>query len=621
MLMSNRKLFRIAALLGITCLHISLLAWRSSLYPQSWQPGYTDSEGRFLHDFSYAGYHAGEKPIPHRTDHLKNVTTAPYEADNSGSSDATGAIQQAIADVESDGGGVVYLPAGTYRISPQDGKNYCLRITGSNVVLRGAGTDQTFMYTAETSFRKKAAILVSPEASASWRGNEQDKIAITEDLLSPVKVIPVSSVAGYSVGNWIVLRTNCTSDFIAEHGMTNKWNSSLGGICFYRYITGINAAQSTLSIDAPTRYYLKKRDNARIYKVNEHIREIGLEHFSLGMKEHSGSGWGDNDYNTNGKGAYDVHGSHAVKLAYVVNSWVKNVATYKPAANSKQVHTLSNCLQMLYCRFVTVDSCDFGYSQYEGGGGNGYMYIFQGEECLVKNSRAVHSRHNYDFKSMQTSGNVIYNCIAEDSRLATDFHMHLSPANLMDNMQVDRDYLEAKYRPYGTTLHGHPTTQSVFWNTNGIAYHGNKNYIVQSAQFGWGYVIGTQGAANNISTPGGNGSEPIDFVEGEGDGQTLEPQSLYLDQLQCRLAASAVKSKQLRPGHGLHIGHNSVGISTLTNLVGTGHAIKLYSFDGRHILTLPANGRYAHVAAAAALGLYVIQVDRARQFTRPLVLQ
>ena len=38
--------------------------WRSSLYPSNWTPGYTNSSGQFLQDFSYAGYEKGEKEVP-----------------------------------------------------------------------------------------------------------------------------------------------------------------------------------------------------------------------------------------------------------------------------------------------------------------------------------------------------------------------------------------------------------------------------------------------------------------------------------------------------------------------------------------------------------------------------
>ena len=46
------------------------------------------------------------------------VIDAAYGADNSGTNDATKAIQKAIDAACSAGGGVVYLPAGTYKVNP-----------------------------------------------------------------------------------------------------------------------------------------------------------------------------------------------------------------------------------------------------------------------------------------------------------------------------------------------------------------------------------------------------------------------------------------------------------------------------------------------------------------------
>ncbi|GJM81982.1 hypothetical protein HMSSN139_44780 [Paenibacillus sp. HMSSN-139] len=87
---------------------------RSLLYPKDWYPGYRTAEGQFLHDFSYAGYRRGEVPIPSVNKHRGiNVTNSPYRADPTGRTDATQAIQQAIDDAATRGGGVVYLPKGT----------------------------------------------------------------------------------------------------------------------------------------------------------------------------------------------------------------------------------------------------------------------------------------------------------------------------------------------------------------------------------------------------------------------------------------------------------------------------------------------------------------------------
>jgi hypothetical protein len=87
--------------------------WRSALYPEDWTPGYKDAQGRFLHDFSYAGYRRGEAPIPDPPPgaaYTVNVVTQ-FGADNTGVGDSTLAIQRAIDDVGAAGEGIVYLPA------------------------------------------------------------------------------------------------------------------------------------------------------------------------------------------------------------------------------------------------------------------------------------------------------------------------------------------------------------------------------------------------------------------------------------------------------------------------------------------------------------------------------
>lgn len=47
-----------------------------------------------------------------------DATKAPYHADNTGKTDATQAIQQAINRCQTNyGGGIVFLPKGTYKVS------------------------------------------------------------------------------------------------------------------------------------------------------------------------------------------------------------------------------------------------------------------------------------------------------------------------------------------------------------------------------------------------------------------------------------------------------------------------------------------------------------------------
>jgi hypothetical protein len=85
---------------------------------------------------SFAGYRLGERP-PKRPARTSVLT---YGGKPDGSANAAPAINQAIVDVGSAGGGVVLVPAGTYRIDD------VIEVGYDNVVLRGAGSGRTTLF-------------------------------------------------------------------------------------------------------------------------------------------------------------------------------------------------------------------------------------------------------------------------------------------------------------------------------------------------------------------------------------------------------------------------------------------------------------------------------------------
>lgn len=561
---------------------VSAQTWRSSLYPENWKPGYSDKEGRFLHDFSYAGYRYGEQ-IPDVNQNIVDVTVSPYFADNTGNKDATSSIQKAIDDVGKKGGGVVYLPAGEYALSIDSTKNYALILHRDNVVLRGAGADKTFLKNTTSSFRGKQVIYVIGFKS-SWRSKTESMTGITKDIQTNAFEIPVADVSSFKTGDLIIVGTNLTKDFIDSHGMTGYWTNQITGQRYCRYITGIDKERKVLQVDIPLRYRVLMSDSAFVYKAGPHVKEVGLEGFSIGnLKNNRTEGWNTNvmaggaddlAFMRKETGAYQVHGTHFLVFRNAINCWARNVSSYKPKENDQDVHFLSNALLLIESRNVTVDHCIFSNPQYKGGGGNGYMFTIASSDCLITNSKAKGARHNFSFKSMYTHGNVIYNCTGSDPRYSTDFHMHMSMANLLDNFISDGDYIEAKFRSGGGIsgfMHGQVTTESVFWNTKGVKSHQDKDFLIDTRQWGWGYVIGTSGVMDKVVTTPVSETEkqwgtnlisdipelkerhsaspltqsnsvyyntaPEDFVEGVGKGETLVPQSLYMDQLAKRKAS------------------------------------------------------------------------------------
>lgn len=523
--------------------------WRSALYPSNWQPGDRDSQNRFLHDFSYAGYHAGARSLPEApSTRIFDVTATPYFADSSGRTDATIAIQRAIDDAEATtGGGIVYLPEGTYCIKPQNSNDYALRVERSNIVLRGAGRGSTRLFLNETFMRGKDMIRFAP-ASTSWTSPiTNSTVNLTADLDYPTTVLPLASVNNLNVGDWIIVRGDITPAFIAEHDQTNIWTTSMIPQTYYRRITSVDATNKTVTIDAPTRYYLKLRDNARIYKIAAHIEEVGIENLSVAMRENPKTGLAEDDYNVQGTAAYDVHQSNAVAFTHVVNGWVRNVETYRPPTNANGWHILSCGVYLRQSRFITVTDSHFSTPQYTGGGGNGYMFSILANDTLVTRSTGENSRHNFIFQTLLASGAVIHRStsIGDARSKPAEFHRQLSVACLVDSMTLVRSVLEAKRRDTSgsSPKHGHSATQSVFWNTTGQEAQPNYNYAILSSQYGHGYAIGTRGAMPVIRLTGGSsGTEPPDYTEGEGQGATLEPQSLYEDQLARRLNLQAMRA-------------------------------------------------------------------------------
>lgn len=561
---------------------------RSRLYPADWYPGFKDSKGRFLHDFSYAGYHLGEDSLP-VTDAAAgiDVTKAPYLADSTGASDATAAIQGAINAAAAQGGGVVYLPEGTYQVNPQAGKDASLTIAGSRVVLKGAGMNKTFIYNASENMKQKDIIRVG---DGDWKKtNVATKLSKT--VAEPSVLIPVEDTSGFAVGDYVLITFDTTLDFLNELGMQNKWASRLGKVeqLFYRQIVGLDGLNRTMTLDIPTRYALKQRDNIIITKTEAPISEVGIEDFSIANVQNAKSGLGEDDYKVVGTAGYEADNAKVINMIAVANSWVRNLNTYKPAGNATY-HILSKGIILDRTKNVTVDNVTMQYPQYRGANGNGYLYQFIGNDNLIANSKAIAARHSFTYANFSGNGNVLHNVYSENSSLMTDFHMYLSMANLIDNMTLNGDGISAITRDYGssaTNRHGVVTTESVFWNTTGQAAHSSKNgIIIESEQFGNGYIVGTKGAVTGVnvnivgSIPDTN-TKPFDMAEGVGEGGRLVPQSLYADQFDRRSSG-----KEL----------------TLQSLLVNGEAISGMQFlKTKYAVTLPYGTTQVPVIAAKAL--------------------
>ena len=501
-----------------TVLETPSSGWYSTVYPETWTPEFTAVEGRFLHDFSYAGYHNGEEEIP-SVENPSVFSVIDYGADSTGQEDATLAFQSAIEAAEN--GGVIWVPAGTYRI---DG---LLRIEQSNVVLAGEGPEKSRLW-----FTKNTAM--TDQSSILFKGTvvQGTEVHLGEDGIQRSKTVTLEDSASLDVGQEVALGWVITDAFVAEHGMSDYWSVFNGQWVpfFRRQITTIEGNQ--ISLDVPSRYSSKLRDLASLRIESGYISECGIQDIAV-----------SNTIERSDALLFDR--AHAIQFEGVKDCWMKNVHSFAPDGYTE--HLQSGGVKILSSKRVTVTDSQMEYSQNRGAGGNGYLFeISQSSEILIQDSIGVAGRHNFIQNwGFGTSGCVFLRTDSRDGVAHIDdsgdfgsvgfseFHHSLAMANLIDSSTAD-DGWKAVNRLFYSSGSGHSATENVFWNIKGQG-------DLYSYQYGHGYVIGSTdiGVHTEVTNVYENfGTAPEDFSEGIGEGASLIPQSLYEDQLSRRLTDS-----------------------------------------------------------------------------------
>ncbi|MFH1496518.1 MAG: glycosyl hydrolase family 28-related protein [Verrucomicrobiota bacterium] len=533
--MPLRPLTLLALAIAPICIHASdTSAWRSELFPEEWRPENVETDGRFLHDFSYAGYRRGEAEPP-RVDGPVHDAVRDCGADNTGKTDATGAIQAAIDAAQSAGGGVVFIPEGDY---------LCLggiRIVQKGVVLRGAGPGKTRLFFHDESSPKGINILINGESSSDLGTMlVRDVDRFSRDLF-------VKDAGGWSVGDDIDVGWVISDAFIEEHGMTGVWKPHNGKwLSFFRVnIVAIDTGvtPNRITVDVPLRYPAKLRDAASIKRRTRYLEECGVEDLSIANALP--------DALVNQK-PQSVR-REAIRLNYAKNCWIRNVTTFAPSNDrvTSTHHLYDRGMVIQNSKRITVTDCVLQNAQRRDGGGHGYLYEILGcNDVLFRDCAGIGGRHNFTVGWLFGSvGNVFLRCHSANGSLSdwknalgpSDFHHSLAIAALIDSCVID-DGWEAMNRGSMSGGAGHTATESVFWNCRG-------NGVIRSAQYGWGYLIGNAASLRimaevDLAKPDLNwletqfkGTLPIDFVEGTGRGDTLVPQSLYEEQRRLRLRA------------------------------------------------------------------------------------
>jgi hypothetical protein len=492
--------------------------WRSVLYPTDWQPTDTDDEGRFLHDFSYAG------AVAINRDNALIVNLSDVGGDASGGLDNSAAWQAALAAGDGAAQLDIVLDAGLYRF------DQLLRIERSGVLVRGQGATTQLWFAAPITtdnHHLRVGSLVTTGATAM----------LTADAEVRTTTIEVDDATAMQVGDDVVVGHNISAAFVESYGMTGVWgpfNDSWQAIA-RRTIVAVTA--TTITLDVPLRSAVSVRDGASVRVEQGLLHDVHLRDLAI-------SNATDDDI------ARASDRVHAVAMEGVRDATITNVTSFAPAGASGDLQ--SGGILVNNSKRVTIANTTLRNAQNRLVGGNGYLFdLISSNEVLIVDSVGENGRHNFiQSWGFGTSGCVFRRITSRGSTAvsvvfgfdvplpaSSEFHHSLATANLIENSIIDDGFIGAN-RGDESSGAGHSATQNVFWNVQG-------NGTVRSLQHGWGYVIGTAPTlttTTNIDfvSPGttGSGTTPADHVEGAGQAASLDPAELSTDQLRRRSGAT-----------------------------------------------------------------------------------
>ena len=535
-----------------------------------------DSLGNRLPDFSYVGYHSGDKSIP------KVPVMITLEAKQD---DNTVHIQKALdelGEIFPDKNGIrgaLLLKKGVYRVSGE------LTISHSGIVLRGEGngTDGTIIIaTGYDDFKYKRTLIsigaksniLEPHTSHKFPDTnritliESSKQAIVDDFV-PIggNSFEVVSTLDYKLGDKIVVYRPSTQEWISSIGC-DKLEARWAGIRDIRWIKDGDAPgfyYQRLGYDNQYRILKKEDESWEDFEKRIPLSEDNKKFdFTLQWKA------GDYDFyferritKIKGNRIYiDIPIVHTMEAAYgggeiyhyktpsrITEVGIENLRLISefatptsghPYGNPEQTGTaeihawngihIKNNTDNTWVRNITgnyfgwslisasgkratiQDCVNLGHAS-EISGGRRYPFMVDGQLNLVQRCIAFEGRHEFVTQKKTAGPNVFVDCIGFNSKQHSGPHHRYSVGTLYDNVKSEKP-MESRFRGNSGTGHGWAGTQTCFYNC--VA----PEFLVEEPPGGISWVIGSS-------------------REDEKD-MRVEPSSLYYQQVIDRLGKAGL---------------------------------------------------------------------------------
>jgi len=411
---SNSSIKFILAVLLILTLHLFSQEY-SKLWGKEGEKWFPRSR---LPDFSYAGYHSGEKSIP-ELKVMSNVKN--FGAVGDGVHDDTEAFLKAIFQTQ---GGAIFIPPGRYKITD------IIEIKKSNVVLRGAGPEKTILffpkYLNDIRPNWGATTEGRPTSNYSWsggflwiKGNYGSKILanVIEKAERGDRSLRVSSIKSLRIGQRVeIYQKDNPDNLLAYHLYSNDPGNVaklLGRTHASLVFTIQKIQEDRIYFDRPLRFDVRLNWHPVIRSFNPKVVEVGIENLTFEFPV------------TNYQGHFTELGFNAIALSDVVNCWVKNVRI----KNSDSGIFASG-------KFCTIQGVVFESERKpdKNRHSTGHHGIYISDDDNLFTDFDFRTRFIHDITVSKCSGNVISNGRGID--LCFDHHKRAPYENLFTNIDV-----------------------------------------------------------------------------------------------------------------------------------------------------------------------------------------
>lgn len=297
---------------------------QSTVPSQLFQVYQKDKEQSILPDFSYAGYHNGEKTIP-VVDGYKIFNVVDFGAKPDDQLSDRDAIQKAITAANDNGSGIVFFPKGRFLVNEDHNADKGIFSKGSKIIFRGSGSGpggtELFMKQALLPANPKQMWTGPPMFTFTAKGADVKIGGIAKTANIGAFKLKLKATNKLKEGDWIALKLLDNSPALIDEELgpgklDPTWTYLVEkGVDVCMYYQVVNIKDDYIQLHAPLAYKVDVNYNWSVEKF-ANAEEIGVEDIAFvgNWKEkfvHHRSWMDDSGFNL-------------FMLSRCTNSWMKN---------------------------------------------------------------------------------------------------------------------------------------------------------------------------------------------------------------------------------------------------------------------------------------------------------